>query len=110
MLVRFCMRPAGPMTNETPTAMSRNATTKFMKPFILFPRYFAVTSGMFMPPVWIDIIPAKKSCTAPMKMQPTTIHMYAAGPKAAPVTAPKIGPRPAMLRNWITKTFHVDIG
>ena len=34
-------------------------------------------------------------------MQPSTIQTYATGPYAAPRMAPKMGPRPAMLRNWM---------
>ena len=42
-------------------------------------------------------------------MHPKTIQRYAAGPNLAPIMAPKIGPVPAMLRNWIMKTFGVGI-
>ena len=42
-------------------------------------------------------------------MQPKTIHRYAAGPNFAPMIAPKMGPVPAMFRNWIMNTFHEGI-
>jgi len=45
-----------------------------------------------------------------MKMHPTTIHIYTTGPYIAPGIAPKMGPSPAMLRNWIMKTHHPFMG
>ena len=43
-------------------------------------------------------------------MHPRTIQRYEAGPNFAPMMAPKIGPVPAMFRNWIMNTFQVGIG
>ena len=63
-----------------------------------------------MPPERTDIMADMKSCTAPPKMVPATIHINAAGPNITPIMAPKIGPRPAMLRNCMRKTFQVGRG
>ena len=45
-----------------------------------------------------------------MKMPPSVIHRKATGPNAAPRIAPKIGPVPAMLSNWIRKTRQRGMG
>ena len=41
-----------------------------------------------------------------MRMQPKTIQRKHAVPNFAPRMAPKMGPVPAMLRNWIMKMRH----
>ena len=43
-------------------------------------------------------------------MPPSVIHRKATGPNAAPRIAPKIGPVPAMLSNWIRKTRQRGMG
>ncbi|OQA02581.1 MAG: hypothetical protein BWY69_01001 [Planctomycetes bacterium ADurb.Bin401] len=57
-----------------------------------------------------DIIPEIKSCTAPAKIHPKTIHRNTTGPHNAPASAPKIGPRPAMFSSWIKNIFGQLIG
>ena len=42
-------------------------------------------------------------------MLPNTIHKNTTGPNTAPISAPKIGPVPAMFSNWIRNTFQVGI-
>ena len=64
-------------------------------------------SGSEAPPMRSDIMPDMKSWTAPAKMVPKTIHRNAAGPYMTPMIAPKMGPRPAMLRNCMRKIFQV---
>ena len=74
------------------------------------PRYLPMRAGRSAPLLRMESIPLKKSWVAPAKMQPRMIQRYAAGPNLAPMMAPKIGPVPAMLRNWIMKIFQFGIG
>ena len=65
---------AGPLTNDTPTASSKNAANTISTCRILLPRYVPTISGKSLPSLRSESIPEKKSCAAPIKMQPTTIH------------------------------------
>ncbi len=65
---------------------------------------------MLRPSLRTSMTPDRKSCIAPMKMPPSVIHRKATGPNAAPKIAPKIGPVPAMLSNWIRKTRQRGMG
>ena len=62
-----------------------------------------------MPPLRRLIMPDTKSWTAPAKMLPNAIQRNAAGPNITPMMAPKIGPKPAILRNWMRKTLQAGI-
>jgi len=67
-------------------------------------------SGKLAPLLRSETIPAMKSCAAPMKIPPKVIHRNATGPYAAPSTAPKIGPSPAILSSCMRKVLHIGIG
>ena len=68
------------------------------------------SSGSDSPPLRTLIMADTKSWTAPAKMVPSTIHRKAAGPNIMPMMAPKMGPRPAMLRNCMRNTRQVGSG
>ena len=98
MPVRFARRSADPVANVDATripVITMMTPTNFRAPV---PRYFEMISGIVNPSLRRDMNPEKKSWTAPMNIVPSTIHKNAAGPNKAPCMAPKIGPRPAMLR------------
>ena len=104
------MRSAGVRMKTAPTSMSSTTETMFISWRAVMPSSRPMISGSEAPSPRIDIMPDMKSWTAPAKIVPATIQMNAAGPNLTPMMAPKIGPRPAMLRNCIRKTFHVGSG
>lgn len=100
---------AGLMTNTVPTSISSISEKTRMTCFTPPPSSRPTISGSDTPPSRIDISAPTKSWTAPAKIVPNTIQSRAAGPNIIPMMAPKIGPIPAMFRNWMRKTFHVGI-
>ena len=65
---------------------------------------------MFAPFMRIETMPAKKSCTAPMKTQPTGMMRSATLPNLMPRMTPMTGPTPAMFRSWMSMFFHFGSG
>ena len=99
-------RSAGLITNTAPTSTRSTTENTRITCFTTGPSSRPTSSGSESPPERTDIMADMKSCTAPPKMVPATIHMKAAGPNITPMMAPKIGPRPAIFRNWMRNTFH----
>ena len=108
--VILASRPAGVVTNTAPTKIMRTSEKTSMTIRAVLPSSLPIISGRLAPRWRIDTMAERKSCTAPPKIHPSTIQMNAAGPNKMPCMAPKIGPVPAMLRNWMRNTFHVGIG
>ena len=104
------MSSAGCDMKTAPTRTIRNTEKTRMNSLVPLPRYSPMISGRLLPLSFKDITPATKSCIAPMNIPPRVIHRKATGPYAAPNSAPKMGPRPAMFSNWIRNTFQRGIG
>ncbi len=104
------MRLDGVITNTAPTSTSSTIDSRRIICLAGMPSCLPISSGSDSPSDRMLIMAEMKSWTAPPKMVPATIQMKAAGPYITPIMAPKIGPRPAMLRNWMRKTFHVGMG
>ena len=97
--VMSAMSPAGVSTNTAPTSIINSSEKPRMSCFTPTPSCSPTISGSDAPSERIEITPDRKSCTAPAKIVPKTIHRNAAGPNITPIMAPNIGPSPAMLRN-----------
>ena len=104
------MSSAGCDMNTAPTrTISSNAAMR-INLLVPSPMYLPIISGRLRPLFFKDMTPATKSCMAPMNMPPSVIHRKATGPYAAPSKAPKMGPSPAMLSNWMRKILHLGRG
>ena len=102
--------PAGPATKTAPTKTIKRTVNPRINCLKLFPRYRPINSGKLSPSCLSESIPAKASCVAPANILPNTIHKKEAVPNLAPMIAPKIGPKPAIFKNWIMKIFQVGNG
>ena len=101
---------AGCDMKTAPTSTIRNNAATRMNFLVPSPIYLPIISGRLKPTFFKEMTPATKSCMAPMNMPPRVIHRKATGPYAAPSKAPKIGPRPAILSNWMRNILHLGKG
>ena len=108
--VSLASNPAGPATKTAPTKIIKITVKPRINCLKLFPRYRPINSGRLSPSCRNESIPDRKSWVAPANILPNTIQMKEATPNLAPMIAPKIGPRPAIFKNWIMKIFQVGKG